>query len=205
MPTTPPVFLTFRAVVCCGHPWFWSPRAVGIVSPVLHQEDDIKFEEKTEKRRISVVWDDRRVPFVWRVGTPPDLMTRRLCRTLDYRLSPRLLWLSLAPGGQPCELSDDIPSGTVVFASFRDAGGGGGAGGRTGSSSLALTLSPSLGQPPPTGCPSDLGFLGGGSGGGGGGGGDGGGGGGGGGGASYPSRPPGTGSKKKVRCFPLLL
>jgi hypothetical protein len=114
------------------------PRFVLLISIARCQDDDVKFEEKTEKRRVEVVWSDRRVQFVWRVGTPGDLMTARLCRTLDYRLSPRLLLLSLTPGGPHCDLSDAIPSGTTLFASFRESsGGGGGHGGGGGASASA--------------------------------------------------------------------
>lgn len=81
------------------------------------EDEEVKEEAKTEKKRIEVIWNELKFEFVWRVGTPPQLLVFRLSRMLDPLADPGRLILHFSDG-LFAELCDALESGVSLQAKF---------------------------------------------------------------------------------------
>lgn len=83
-------------------------------------DEEVRAEPKPEKKRVEVLWNDLKFEFVWRVGTPSDLLVIRLARMLDPLADARRLFLFYQDGLQAV-LDDCIENESSVSAVFHDS------------------------------------------------------------------------------------
>ena len=90
-------------------------------------DEEVKVEKKTEKKRIEVVWNELKFEFVWRVGTPTHLLVFRLSRMLDPLADCSRLILTDTDGMvvELCDAMENLASFAAKFVDVPAAAAGG--------------------------------------------------------------------------------
>ena len=83
-------------------------------------DEEVRAEPKPEKKRVEVLWNDLKFEFVWRIGTPTNLLVIRLARMLDPLADARRLLLFHQDGLQAM-LDDYIENESSISAVFHDS------------------------------------------------------------------------------------